>query len=51
MVNKILKGNGLYWGWLSVLLLFMGAGAVSYLVQFNYGLGATTTRPLVESPS
>ena len=41
MVNKILKGNGLYWGWLSLLLMIMGAGAVSYLVQFNYGLGAT----------
>ncbi len=41
MVDKILKGNGLYWGWLSLLLMIMGAGAVSYLVQFNYGLGAT----------
>ena len=41
MVDKILKGSGLYWGWLSLLLMIMGAGAVSYLVQFNYGLGAT----------
>ncbi|MBU0681082.1 MAG: polysulfide reductase NrfD [Proteobacteria bacterium] len=41
MVDKILKGNGLYWGWLTLLLMIMGAGAVAYLVQFNYGLGAT----------
>ncbi|PLX47033.1 MAG: menaquinol oxidoreductase [Desulfobulbaceae bacterium] len=41
MVDKVLKGNGLYWGWLTLLLMVMGAGAVAYLVQFNYGLGAT----------
>ena len=41
MVDKVLKGNGLYWGWVATLLLVMGAGAAGYLYQFNYGLGAT----------
>ena len=41
MVHKVLKGNGLYWAWVLLLLGVIGAGALAYLAQFNYGLGAT----------
>jgi Ni/Fe-hydrogenase subunit HybB-like protein len=41
MLEKALTGSNRYWGWIAVLLAFMAAGALSYVQQFNYGLGLT----------
>jgi molybdopterin-containing oxidoreductase family membrane subunit len=41
MVEKALTGSNRYWGWIAVLLAFMAAGALSYVQQYNYGLGLT----------
>ncbi|NOR10134.1 MAG: menaquinol oxidoreductase [Desulfovibrionaceae bacterium] len=41
MLEKALKGNGTYWAWMFLLLGIMGVGAICYIVQYNYGLGAT----------
>ena len=39
MLEKALTGSNRYWGWIAVLLAFMAAGALSYVQQYNYGLG------------
>ena len=41
MIEKALTGSNRYWGWIAVLLAFMAAGAISYVQQYNYGLGLT----------
>lgn len=41
MLEKALKGSGLYWSWVVVLLVIMAVGGLCYTVQYNYGLGAT----------
>jgi molybdopterin-containing oxidoreductase family membrane subunit len=41
MIEKALTGSNRYWGWIAVLLAFMAAGALSYMQQYNYGLGMT----------
>ena len=41
MLEKALTGSNRYWGWIAVLLAFMAAGAISYVQQYNYGLGLT----------
>jgi molybdopterin-containing oxidoreductase family membrane subunit len=41
MLEKALTGSNKYWGWIAVLLAFMAAGALSYVQQYNYGLGMT----------
>jgi molybdopterin-containing oxidoreductase family membrane subunit len=41
MLEKALTGSNKYWGWIAVLLAFMAAGALSYVQQYNYGLGLT----------
>jgi Ni/Fe-hydrogenase subunit HybB-like protein len=41
MLEKALTGSNRYWGWIAVLLAFMAAGALSYMQQYNYGLGLT----------
>jgi molybdopterin-containing oxidoreductase family membrane subunit len=41
MVEKALTGSNKYWAWIAVLLAFMAAGALSYVQQYNYGLGLT----------
>ncbi|MBI5559423.1 MAG: polysulfide reductase NrfD [Deltaproteobacteria bacterium] len=41
MLEKSLKGNLGYWAWVLFLLGIIGVGAICYVVQFNYGLGAT----------
>ncbi|MDF1577500.1 MAG: NrfD/PsrC family molybdoenzyme membrane anchor subunit [Desulfurivibrionaceae bacterium] len=41
MIEKALSGNRLYWAWLAFLLVIMGVGGLSYVQQFNYGLGIT----------
>lgn len=41
MIEKALKGNNLYWGWIVFLLAIMGIGAACYVQQWNYGLGIT----------
>jgi len=41
MIEKALSGSNRYWGLIGVLLVFMTLGAISYVVQFTYGLGAT----------
>ena len=41
MLEKALTGSNRYWGWIAVLLAFMAAGALSYMQQYNYGLGMT----------
>jgi molybdopterin-containing oxidoreductase family membrane subunit len=41
MLDKALKGSPIYWGWLIVLLGFIGAGFLVYLYQFQEGLRIT----------
>ena len=41
MIEKALKGSTGYWVWMLFLLSIMGVGALSYVQQFNYGLGIT----------
>ncbi|MFO7760856.1 MAG: sulfate reduction electron transfer complex DsrMKJOP subunit DsrP [Thermodesulfobacteriota bacterium] len=41
MLEKALKGNGMYWGWIVFLLVIIAIGGICYTVQYNYGLGAT----------
>jgi len=41
MLEKALKGNKQYYGWIAVLLAIIGVGFVCYLWQFQFGLGIT----------
>ena len=41
MIEKALKGSTGYWVWMLFLLSIMGVGGLSYVQQFNYGLGIT----------
>jgi len=41
MLEKAFVGGRKYWTWMACLLLFMGAGFISWLYQFNEGLGIT----------
>jgi len=41
MLEKALVGNNKYWAWIFFLLGVISVGALFYLYQFNYGLGAT----------
>ncbi len=41
MLEKALKGNILYWGWLGLLLVIIGVGAGAYLMQLDQGLAVT----------
>lgn len=41
MLEKSLKGNLGYWAWVLFLLGIIGVGVICYIVQYNYGLGAT----------
>src|SRR3989304_9932650 len=41
MLEKALTGSKGYWTWIFVLLAIIGAGFISYLRQFDYGLGIT----------
>jgi Ni/Fe-hydrogenase subunit HybB-like protein len=41
MLEKALKGNKQYYGWIAVLLAIVGVGFVCYLWQFQFGLGIT----------
>lgn len=41
MLEKTFLGGRKYWIWMVSLLLFMGAGFVSWLYQFTEGLGVT----------
>lgn len=41
MLEKALTGSKRYWTWVVILLAFIGAGVLSYLHQFDYGLGVT----------
>ncbi len=41
MLELAVKGNKWYWGWVVVLLGFIGAGFGLYLMQLKFGLGIT----------
>ncbi|MFP4475076.1 MAG: sulfate reduction electron transfer complex DsrMKJOP subunit DsrP [Desulfatibacillaceae bacterium] len=41
MLDKAIKGDGRYWGWIFFLLAVIGVGFVAYLYQYFTGLGAT----------
>ncbi|MDR3088225.1 MAG: polysulfide reductase NrfD [Desulfobulbaceae bacterium] len=41
MIEKALKGNTIYWGWLALLLALIALGAACYIRQFNFGMGLT----------
>ncbi len=41
MLEKSLKGSLGYWAWVLCLLGIISVGVICYIVQFNYGLGAT----------
>lgn len=41
MLEKALTGNRRYWTWVFILLAMIGAGFISYLKQFQDGLGIT----------
>ena len=41
MLDKAIKGNRVYWGWLIALLVLMGIGFACYLLQWFEGLRIT----------
>ncbi len=41
MLEYAIKGNKQYYGWITALLAVIGVGVVTYLIQFNQGLGIT----------
>jgi molybdopterin-containing oxidoreductase family membrane subunit len=41
MLEKALYGDKRYWGWIAFLIIVIGIGVLSYLRQYNYGLGIT----------
>ncbi|MCA1742400.1 MAG: sulfate reduction electron transfer complex DsrMKJOP subunit DsrP [Desulfonatronovibrio sp.] len=41
MLEKALKGNIIYWGWLVFLLAIIGVGAGAYMMQLDQGLSIT----------
>ncbi len=41
MIEKVLKGNSVYWMWLAILGTFIAIGAACYLRQYMFGLGLT----------
>ncbi len=41
MLEKAIKGNILYWGWLAFLLAIIGVGAGAYMMQLDQGLSIT----------
>ena len=41
MIEKALKGSKQYWAWVSVLMVFIGIGFLTYLYQFNHGMYIT----------
>jgi len=41
MIEKALRGDERYWGWIIFLLVIIGVGFGSYLYQLNVGLGIT----------
>ena len=41
MLEKAFQGSKAYWSWVIFLLILIGVGTLSYLKQFNEGLGVT----------
>lgn len=41
MIEKALRGNSKYWGWIGFLFVVIFVGFLFYLRQFGYGLGIT----------
>lgn len=41
MLENALTGSKRYWTWITILLAIIGAGVISYLRQYDYGLGIT----------
>jgi len=41
MIERALKGNEKYWGWVGLLLLLIGVGFACYIYQLYTGLGIT----------
>jgi len=41
MIEKALRGNSKYWGWIGFLFIVIFVGLLFYLRQFGYGLGIT----------
>lgn len=41
MLEYAIKGSKQYYGWIAALLAVIGVGVVTYLIQFNQGLGIT----------
>ncbi|RJP18729.1 MAG: menaquinol oxidoreductase [Candidatus Omnitrophota bacterium] len=41
MLENALYGDRKYWGWLALLIFFIGVGFLFYLQQLSYGLGIT----------
>jgi molybdopterin-containing oxidoreductase family membrane subunit len=41
MIEKALRGNSKYWGWIGFLFVVIFVGTLFYLRQFGYGLGIT----------
>ncbi len=41
MIEKVLKGNSVYWMWLAILGTFIAIGAACYVRQYMFGLGLT----------
>jgi len=41
MIEKALRGNSKYWGWIAFLFIVIFVGFLFYLRQFGYGLGIT----------
>src|SRR5215207_6089078 len=46
-VRLVLRGNALYWAWISLLLVLIGAGGFAWWHQFQTGLQTTSMRDQV----
>ena len=46
-VRLVLRGNGLYWGWVALLAVLIASGAAAYAGQLSTGLIVTTMRDQV----
>jgi molybdopterin-containing oxidoreductase family membrane subunit len=43
-LQLVLRGNGLYWGWIALLLAFVASGVAAYVQQVSIGLALTSMR-------
>src|SRR5687767_11856499 len=46
-LRLVLRGNSLYWSWMALLVVLIGAGTWAWVNQFQHGLQTTNMRDQV----